>query len=137
MAPKVAAMENHLARLQCADLFLDTTPYNAHATCSDALWMGLPVITCAGESFPSRVAGSLLTAIGLPELIARNLDEYYSLALTLATDLGKRQKIRSKIIDSWDSAPLFDSERFTRSLEDVFRRMWAEYTGRDSQRFDA
>lgn len=126
MAPLQAA-EEHLARLQCADLFLDTMPYNAHTTCSDALWMGLPVITCAGETFPSRVAGSLLTAMGVAELITYNLEDYYSLALSLALDREKRQGIRNKIISLRDTSALFDSERFTRNLETAYESMWAEY----------
>ncbi len=123
MAPKLAQIESHLARLQCADLFLDTIPYNAHATCSDALWMGLPVITCVGQTFPSRVAGSLLSAIGLPELITYNLDDYFNLALGLATDSKKLEAIRQKLIFNRDSTPLFDSERFTRNLEKVYIQM--------------
>jgi protein O-GlcNAc transferase len=122
MATKVSP-EQHLARLQCADLFLDTTPVNAHTTCSDALWMGLPVITCPGDTFPSRVAGSLLRAMNVPELIAKNLEGYYALALKLATDKDMRNALQNKIIEGRDSAPLFDSERFTRSLEDAYRQM--------------
>jgi predicted O-linked N-acetylglucosamine transferase (SPINDLY family) len=123
MAPGLAP-EKHLARLQCADLFLDTIPYNAHTTCSDALWMGLPVITCVGETFPSRVAGSLLTAMGMPELITYNLEDYYALALSLALDREKREGMRNKIIALRDTAPLFDSVRFTRNLEAVYEKMW-------------
>ena len=128
MAPGLAP-EKHLARLQCADLFLDTIPYNAHTTCSDALWMGLPVITCVGETFPSRVAGSLLTAMGMPELITYNLEDYYALALSLALDREKREGMRNKIIALQDTAPLFDSVRFTRNLEAVYAGMWEEYGG--------
>jgi len=126
MAP-LQPPEEHLARLQCADLFLDTIPYNAHTTCSDALWMGLPVITCVGDTFPSRVAGSLLTAMGVAELITYNLEDYYSLALTLALDREKRQGIRNKIISLRDTSALFDSERFTRNLETAYEKMWEEY----------
>jgi protein O-GlcNAc transferase len=123
MANRLEKIEAHLARLQCADLFLDTLPYNAHASCSDALWMGLPVITCAGETFPSRVAGSLLTTMGVPELITYNLDDYYKLALDLATDRHRLDSIRSKIVANRDSTPLFDSEKFTRNLEQAYIRM--------------
>lgn len=122
----------HLARLQCADLFLDTIPYNAHTTCSDALWVGLPVITCAGDTFPSRVAGSLLTAMGVPELITYNLTDYYRLALELAVDRNKLEAIRRKIIANRDTAPLFDSERFTRNLETAFVQMVDEHSGSTS-----
>ena len=127
VAPRIDAIEGHLARLQCADLFLDTLPYNAHTTCSDALWMGLPVITCVGDTFPSRVAGSLLTAIGAPELVTYNLDDYYRLALELATDREKREKVREKITSNLDTAPLFDSRLFTQNLEAAYLHMWNEY----------
>jgi predicted O-linked N-acetylglucosamine transferase (SPINDLY family) len=126
-APRLNLAEEHLARIQCADLFLDTTPYNAHTTCSDALWMGLPVVTCAGETFPSRVAGSLLTALGIPELITYSLEDYYALALALATDRNKYRDIRNKILANRESAPLFNSKNFTRDLEAVYLQMWDEY----------
>jgi predicted O-linked N-acetylglucosamine transferase (SPINDLY family) len=122
MAP-LLSREAHLARMQCADLFLDTLPYNAGTTCSDALWMGLPVITCAGDSFVSRMAGSLLATIGTPELITYNLEDYYRLALDLATDRKKLEAIRNKIIANRDTSPLFDTERFTRNLENAYIRM--------------
>ena len=128
MASRLPEMEDHLARLQCADLFLDTLPYNAHSTCCDALWMGLPVVTCAGETFPSRVAGSLLTAIGVPELITYNLNNYYHLALELATNRESLAAIRRKIIANRDTAPLFDSELFTRNLEQVYLKIIDECT---------
>jgi predicted O-linked N-acetylglucosamine transferase (SPINDLY family) len=114
--------------MQCADLFLDTLPYNAGTTCSDALWMGLPVITCAGEAFASRMAGSLLTAIGAPELVTYNLEDYYQLALDLATNRDKLVAIRNKIIANRDTSPLFDSVRFTRNLEKVFIQMMDDYS---------
>ncbi len=121
-APRVSA-ETHLARQQCADIFLDTIPYNAHTTCSDALWMGLPVVTLAGDTFSSRVAGSLLTALGVPELITYNREDYRALALQLARDAERRTALRAKIEDLRDSAPLFDSVQFTRDLEQVYRNM--------------
>ena len=126
MAP-LLHREEHLARLQCADLFLDTLPFNAGTTCSDALWMGLPVVTCAGDAFASRMAGSLLTAIGVPELITYNLEDYYNLALDLSTDRKKLDAIRSKIIANRDTTPLFDSVRFTRNLEKTYIQMMDEY----------
>ena len=119
MAP-VVSTEEYLARMQCADLYLDTIPYNAGTTCSDALWMGLPVVTCVGRTFSSRMAGSLLSAIDLPELITYNLEDYYRLALKLATDRNKLTAIRSKLIVNRDTSPLFDSVRFTRDLEDAY-----------------
>lgn len=123
-APRVAAAD-HLARLQCADLFLDTRPYNAHTTCSEALWMGLPVITCCGETFPSRVAGSLLTALDLPELITYHPEDYYALALMLATNPAKRSSIKNKVIENGQTSALFDSSTFTRDLEAIFEKMHA------------
>jgi len=121
-APRVGADE-HLARQQCADLFLDTIPYNAHTTCSDALWMGLPVVTIAGDTFSSRVAGSLLSALGVPELITYHLDEYRALALELALDDRKRGEIRAKIMANRQTAPLYDSQLFTRNLERAYLDM--------------
>jgi len=130
MAPMIHDGVQHLARLQCADLFLDTIPYNAHTTCSDALWMGLPVLTCVGETFSSRVAGSLLTALGVPELITYNLADYSRLALNLATDRNNLAAIRRKIIAKRDTAPLFDSTRFTRNLESAYVQMMEESKGK-------
>jgi protein O-GlcNAc transferase len=119
-APRTDTIAEHLARHRHADLFLDTSPYNAHTTCSDALWMGVPVVTCAGETFPSRVAGSLLSAIGMSELITDNPDDYYRLALDLATDRKKLEAVRSKLVANRDTAPLFDSILFTRNLEHAY-----------------
>jgi len=121
-------LDKHLARLKCADLFLDTLPYNAGTTASNALWAGLPVITCTGETFSSRMAGSLLIALDVPELITYNLEDYYALALELATDKNKYTGIRNKIMANRESARLFDSTKFTRDLENVYQRMWDEYT---------
>ena len=119
IAPKVSA-EKYLARMQCADIFLDTSPYNAGTTCSDALWMGVPVITCVGLTFSSRMAGSLLSAMGVPELITYNLEDYHNLAFDLASDRKKLQAIRSKILANCDTSPLFDSALFTRNLESAY-----------------
>jgi len=121
-APRVSA-DAHLARQQCADIFLDTIPYNAHTTCSDALWMGLPVITLAGDTFSSRVAGSLLTALGVPELITYRAKDYHALALQLARDDVRRAELRTKIASLRDTSPLFDSLQFTRDLEQVYQQM--------------
>jgi len=85
------------------------------------------VITCVGETFPSRVAGSLLTAMGMPELITNNLEDYFALALSLALDRERREGVRDRIIALRDTAPLFDSERFTRNLEAAYVKMWADY----------
>jgi len=128
MAPTIRDAERHLARLQCADLFLDTFPVNAHTTCSDALWVGLPVVTCAGETFPSRVAGSLLTAMGVPELITCSLEDYYRLALDLASDRNKLAAIRRRIVANRDTAPLFDSRRFAGNLESLYVETLGQHT---------
>ena len=122
MANSVPAT-THLARLACADLFLDTTPYNAHATCSDALWMGVPVVTCAGETFPSRVAGSLLHTMGVPELVTNSLDEYYHVAFKLATEHDTRKKLKENILANCETSPLFDSRFITRGLETIYLQM--------------
>ncbi|MFA5958177.1 tetratricopeptide repeat protein [Hyphomicrobium sp.] len=118
-----ASTAKHLARHRLADLFLDALPCNAHTTTSDALWAGLPVLTCLGETFAGRVAGSLLTAMGLPELIASSLDDYRVRALELAHDREKLDAIRRKLINQRETAPLFDSTRYTRNLERSFETM--------------
>jgi predicted O-linked N-acetylglucosamine transferase (SPINDLY family) len=125
-APRVA-LEAHLGRLRAADLFLDTLPYNAHTTASDALWAGLPVLTCAGDTFASRVAGSLLTAVGLPELITRSLPEYEALALRLAREPGALASLREKLWGNRVTSALFDTPSFVRNLEAGYRQMWANY----------
>lgn len=123
-APKVPRQADHLARYRVADLFLDTLPYNAHATASDALWAGLPVLTCAGETFAARVAGSLLCAVGLPELITTTLPDYEALALRLARDPDRLAALREKLEANRLTTPLFDSTRYTRHLEQAYSRMW-------------
>ena len=114
----------HLARQPAADLFLDTLPYNAHTTASDALWCGLPVLTQAGESFPARVGASLLQAVGCPELITGSREEYESLAIRLASDRGLLQGLRERLRASRPAAPLFDTDRFTANLERAYRAMY-------------
>lgn len=114
-APFVTPGE-HLARLPQADLFLDTFPYGAHTTCSDALWMGLPVLTQMGRSFSARVAGSLLNAVGLPELAVDNAEDYEALAVNLALDREALTDIRDHLWDNRRDLPLFDNDRFTQEL---------------------
>ena len=114
----------HLARHRLADLFLDTLPYNAHTTASDALWAGLPVLTCAGETFAGRVAGSLLRAVGLPELVTASLADYENLALALAREPQKLAELKEELARNLPSAPLFDTARYTRDLEAAYVRMW-------------
>jgi protein O-GlcNAc transferase len=121
------AYADYLARYRVADLFLDTLPYNAGTTASDALWMGLPVLTCAGESFAGRVAASLLTAVGLPELIAADRVHYESLAVELARAPERVGEIRRKLAAARTGAPLFDTPRFTRSLEALYQRMYRRH----------
>jgi len=123
----VLPQERHLGRFGAADLFLDTSPYNAHTTASDALWAGLPVLTCAGDTFASRVAGSLLTAVGLPELVTRSMADYEALALRLARNPGELAGLRDKLLRNRSTAPLFDTPAFTRHLEAAYLRMWENY----------
>jgi predicted O-linked N-acetylglucosamine transferase (SPINDLY family) len=122
-APVVPAAD-HLARQQHADLFLDTLPCNAHTTASDALWAGLPVLTCSGETFAGRVAGSLLTAIGMPELVTRSLEEYELAALALAGDPRRLIALRQKLPGKRDASVLFDLPRWTGNIETAYARMW-------------
>jgi predicted O-linked N-acetylglucosamine transferase (SPINDLY family) len=124
-APRMP-QEDHLARQAAADLFLDTLPYNAHTTCSDALWVGLPVLTCPGESFAARVAASQLRTMDLPELIAPNLAAYEALAISLAANRGRLDEIRRKLARNRISSPLFDLERFTLNIEAAYKRMYED-----------
>jgi len=123
-APRLA-MPEHLARLPCADLFLDTLPYNAHTIAADALWEGLPVLTCAGETFAGRVAASLLTAAGLPEFIAASLDEYEAAALDLARHPERLAAARARLRAR--NAPLFDMARQARDIGSAYRLMWQRW----------
>jgi protein O-GlcNAc transferase len=114
----------HLARHRLADLFLDTLPYNAHTTASDALWAGLPLLTCAGSSFAGRVAGSLLRAVGLPELVTHTLQDYEVLALKLAQDPRLHGDLRARLARNRSTMPLFSTDRFRRHIESAYRTMW-------------
>jgi predicted O-linked N-acetylglucosamine transferase (SPINDLY family) len=116
-------LPEHLARHRCADLFLDTLPYNAHTTASDALWAGLPVLTCCGETFAGRVAASLLHNLDLPELITLTLEDYVGLAIELATHPDKLAAIKQKLADNRLTTALFDTALFTRHLEKAFAAM--------------
>jgi len=117
----------HLNRLRSANLFLDTFPYTAHTTASDALRMGLPVVTRLGQSFASRVAASLLKAVGLPELITTTPQEYEALAVTLATRPEQLAALKQRLSDNLPTCALFDSERFTRHLESAYVAMYERY----------
>ena len=121
-APRTS-IDQHLARHACADLFLDTLPYNAHTTASDALWMGLPVLTCAGNTFASRVAGSLLTSAKLTELITYSLAEYEIKALELAGNPEILKQLKNKIVTQVKDSALFDSEKFVKNLEKILLDM--------------
>ncbi len=123
-APKLPEMSDHLARQRHADLFLDTLPYNAHTTASDALWAGLPVLTCLGETFAGRVAASLLKALGLPELITTSLEDYEALALKLAREPSRLASIKAKLARNHSTHALFDTARFTRHIEAAYTTMW-------------
>jgi len=123
-APKTADVADHLARQRQADLFLDTLPYNAHTTTSDALWAGLPVVTCLGSTFVGRVAASLLRAIGLPELVTESLADYEALALRIARDPRLCASLKDKLARNRNVFPLFDTERFTRNIELAYATMW-------------
>jgi len=123
-APNVD-LAQHLARHRLAGLFLDTPYCNAHTTASDALWAGLPVLTCEGETFASRVASSLLHAVEMPELITHSLEEYEALALKLARDPALLAAAKDKLAKNRLTMPLFDTERFTRHLESAYQTMYA------------
>jgi predicted O-linked N-acetylglucosamine transferase (SPINDLY family) len=128
--------EEYLARHALADLFLDTVPYNAHATGSNALWTGLPLLTCRGNTLAGRVGTSLLHAAGLPELVTDNLEDYESLARKLATDRELLQAIRRKLQENRGTCPLFDTDRFRRHLETAYSMMWEIHLrGEGSQSF--
>lgn len=117
----------HLQRLPLADVFLDTYPYGAHTTCSDALWMGLPVLTQRGRSFASRVAASLLRAVGLPELAVDDADDYETLAVRLAEDREALDAVRAHLQQGRLQLPLFDNQRFTLELQALLERMVARW----------
>jgi predicted O-linked N-acetylglucosamine transferase (SPINDLY family) len=120
-------LPEHLARHRQADLFLDTFPYNAHTTTSDALWAGLPVLTLIGQSFASRVAASLLNAIGLPELITTSQAEYEALAIELGLNPQKLAGIKLKLANNRLTTPLFDTPLFAKNLEAAYLQMYERY----------
>jgi len=122
-APQMTSIGDHLARHRQADVFLDTLPYNAHSTAIDALRAGLPVVTCPGRAFAGRVGASLLRAVGLPELIAGDLDAYTAIAEKLATERACLESIRHKLIESEKSCPVFDQRRLCRHVEAAYATM--------------
>jgi predicted O-linked N-acetylglucosamine transferase (SPINDLY family) len=122
-APHVAGMAQHLARQGLADLYLDTLPYNAHSTTCDALWAGVPVLTCAGRGFAARVAASALRAVGLEELVTDSLEAYERRALQLAREPSRLKELRAQLARNRSTHPLFDTRSYTRALEAAFRSM--------------
>ena len=126
---KKVDMAAHLARHQKADLFLDTFAYNAHATALDALWAGLPVLTMQGNSFPSRVGASVLTAAGIPELITTSEHEYESKAQWLVDHPDELRRLKHRLIKNRLECSLFDTEKTTRHLEQIYRECWQKTIG--------
>jgi protein O-GlcNAc transferase len=122
LAPRAPYAE-YLARLRLADLFVDTLPFNAGTTASDALWMGVPLLTCAGEAFAARMAGSLLHACGLGELVTHDLATYEARAVALARDGATLRDLRARVARVRADAPLFDTDRVGRSIEDAYLQM--------------
>ncbi|HEV2269387.1 MAG TPA: tetratricopeptide repeat protein [Steroidobacteraceae bacterium] len=122
-APRMPRMDEHLARHRAADLFLDTLPFNAHTTASDALWAGLPLLTVAGNSYAGRVASSLLRALGLEELITQSAEEYEEMAVALAADRPRLADVRARLERARRTMPLFDTAGFTRVMESAYRTM--------------
>jgi len=127
-------LDRHLGRMRAADLFLDTLPCNAHTTASDALWAGLPVLTLSGETFASRVAGSLLTAVGMPELIVGSMQEYEKLALELAREPVRLAALRGGLARARDTAPLFETPGYVRNLETAYEKMWQHFLSGEGPR---
>jgi predicted O-linked N-acetylglucosamine transferase (SPINDLY family) len=125
VAPHVPVAQ-HLARHAAADLLVDTFPYGAHTTTNDALLAGLPVVTCAGETLVSRIAGSQLMAIGVPELVTHSLAEYEELALQLAREPARLAALRARLVAHRHSHPLFDMARYTQDFEALLLRTWDE-----------
>jgi predicted O-linked N-acetylglucosamine transferase (SPINDLY family) len=125
-APELST-DQHLARLGLADLFLDGLPYNAHTTGSDALWAGVPLLTQRGTTFPGRVAASLLTAAGLPELVTENSADFEALAIKLASDPKALKKLRDKLAKNKGSCALFDTDLFAANIEAAYRTMWGRW----------
>jgi predicted O-linked N-acetylglucosamine transferase (SPINDLY family) len=125
-APR-SALATHLERMPLADLFLDTAPYNAHTTASDALWVGLPVLTCPGQTFASRVGASLVAAAGLPELIAPDWHSYEQSALTLARRPEMLRGLRQRLRTHRATCALFDTPRLAHALETAFEAMYRRH----------
>ena len=133
-ADKLATRDQHLARLRLADLALDTRIYGGHATTSDALWAGVPVVAVLGTHFASRVSSSLLAAVGLPELITDDLEDYERLALGLSQNPDALAALRTKLAQNRLTEPLFDTPRFVRNLESAYRQIWDRFLSGETPR---
>ena len=120
-------IEDHLQRIKFADLFLDTFPYNAHTTCSDALRVGIPVLTLKGNSFASRVAASLLSAISLDELIVTNIEDYKKLAIKIYNEKNYLDEIKKKIAINKKESNLFKIEIYTKNIERAYKKVYQNY----------
>jgi predicted O-linked N-acetylglucosamine transferase (SPINDLY family) len=118
---------DYLGLYRQADLFLDTWPYNAHTTASDALWSGCPVLTTMGTTFAGRVAASLLNAVGLPQLVCATVDDYIASAVRFAKDSAERQRVKDHLAGPGHASPLFDTEQTTRALEAAYAAMAEQY----------
>lgn len=129
---KPMELSEHVARYRLADLFLDTVPCNAHTTASDALWAGLPVLTCLGQTFAGRVAASLLTAVGMADLISANLAEYEAVALELATNPQRLASLRQRLSANRLTHPLFDTALFTKHIETAYVEIWNRFHSRNA-----
>ncbi|HUP82334.1 MAG TPA: hypothetical protein VM260_27520, partial [Pirellula sp.] len=127
-AKRMPLHPEHLARHRLADLFLDTFPYNAHVTASDALWAGCPVLTMSGETYASRVAGSLLRALELPELITTTMNDYFAMGLRLARDSSLLADLRSRLESNGKSSTVFDGGQFACNLEQAYTTMQEIYS---------
>ena len=126
--------DRHIGRIGVADLVLDTLPYNAHTTGSDALWAGVPIVTCMGSAFAGRVAASLLHSVGLAELVTTNFQDYEALAVQLARDPHRLQGLRVKLNENRRKSPLFDTERFRQGIESAYTTMWTIWQSGESPR---
>ena len=120
-------ISEHLARHKMADLFIHTYPCNGHTTCSDALWSGLPVITLMGQSFASRVSGSLLNAVGLNELITTTEKDYEDLIIKVAKDSKKLKIIKNKLKNNKITQPLFNTKLYTNKIESAYIKIYEKY----------
>ena len=124
---KPLEMSLHLARLKIANLVLDTLPYNAHTTASDALWVGVPIVTCIGKTFPGRVCASILSAMNMNELITESLSEYESVILDIANNPLKYEKIKNKLRLNCLKNNLFDTREYTKDIESIYSKMYSRY----------